>query len=545
MERGWNDTHGFETPILVPFCPESPLSGLGHRDFIRAIWYHRSITIPHHWAHDRVLLHFGAVDYECRVFIDGTEVGGHYGGSSSFSFDITDTVRPGASHHLVVRAHDDIRSGKQAGGKQSRGYESSGATYTRVSGIWQTVWLEAVDPGGLAGCAITADLDGGAFVLTPRYLGGAAEGFSAVARTAEGAIAGRIDCAAVCGVPLRLPLDTLRPWSPADPHLYTLELKVTDAEGEVLDRVSSYGGLRSVRVAGDRLLLNGEPLYLRFVLDQGYYPEGIWTAPSDEAICNDILLALDAGFNGARLHQKVFEERYHYWADRLGFLTWAESANWGMDHGDPAAARAFLGEWSRIVARDRNHPSIIAWTPFNETPHLTGERGRVHDELVEDVYELTRLLDPTRPVNGCSGWYQRRTDLFTAHNYQQDPERLARDLTGGSPRHRFINQPEHQVTYGGQPYFIDEFGGTCWSVDSDARAWGYGDTPDSRERLLERLEKLTDAVLRTGYVSGYCYTQLYDIEQERNGLYTYDRKPKFDMARIRAIFSKTPPAPEG
>jgi beta-galactosidase/beta-glucuronidase len=540
LEREWHKNRGFETQIVVPFCLESALSGVGHTDFVRALWYHRTFVLPRQWAGQRILLHFGAVDYECEAFVDGVSVGTHYGGSSSFSLDITRLVRAGEPHHLVVRVYDDIRAGRQPAGKQSTEYRSSGAKYTRVTGIWQTVWLEAVDPRGLEDCTIVADLDGGALMLTPVFMKGGGR-FRAVARTDEGEIAGEVTSAAVSGVPVRLPLDIVRPWSPDSPHLYALELVTTGADGEPVDTVSSYAGLRTVRVDGDRLLLNGEPLYLRFVLDQGYYPDGIWTAPSDEALRNDIELALDAGFNGARLHQKVFEQRYHYWADRLGFLTWAESANWGMDHGDPGAARNFLGEWHRIVTRDRNHPSIIAWTPFNETPMLEGKRGRVHDELVCDVYEMTRALDPTRPVNGCSGWHQCRTDLFTAHNYQQNANRLARDLAGDGPEHRFINWPERQAPYEGQPYFLDEFGGTRWGLVRKERAWGYGDDPESEQEFLDRVDALTDAVLQTPYVAGYCYTQLYDIEQEQNGLYTYERRAKFDMNRVASIFGKTRP----
>jgi beta-galactosidase/beta-glucuronidase len=536
LQRGWMHRRGFRDEILVPFCPESELSGLAHTDFIPAIWYHRVITAPPDWSGTRILLHFGAVDYECEAFIDGRPVGRHYGASASFAFDITAALTPGAAHDLVVYARDDIRSGRQPAGKQSVTYDSQGATYTRVTGIWQTVWMEAVNPGGLTECAIVADVDNEAFLLHPAFSDGAA-GFEAIARTAAGEIAGRVAGAASAGAGHRLALECVRPWTPRDPHCYELELICRDANGRRIDTVHAYAGLRTVRVAGDTLLLNNEQLYARFVLDQGYYPRGIWTAPSDDDLRNDIQLARDAGFNGARLHQKVFEERYHYWADRMGFLTWAESPNWGMDHGDPAAARNFLGEWPSIVRRDRNHPSIIAWTPFNETPRCEGERGRVHDYLVRDVYALTHELDPTRPVNACSGWHQRETDLFTAHNYEQDAGRLARDLRGETPSWRFVNFADRQTPWAGQPYFLDEFGGAAWPVDDTAQAWGYGEAPRDLEELIERIRAQVAAVCDIDYIAGWCYTQLYDIEQERNGLYTYERKPKFDMRLARGIFA--------
>ncbi|MEE8399817.1 MAG: sugar-binding domain-containing protein, partial [Desulfobacterales bacterium] len=417
-------SEGFDDEITVPFCPECPLSGVGHVDFIEAMWYHRTIAIPENWIDKRILLHFGAVDYESELFIDGVSVGTHFGGTVSFSHDITAYVRAGESHNLVLRVFDDVRSGTQPGGKQNTHYRPWRARYSRTTGIWQTVWMEAADPCGLKDIHIVPDLDSGRFIVTPTFHD-LKQGLSLkVTLKAGEIIVAEGACAAVQNGALVLELEDPRPWSPDDPFLYGMILDVTDSAGRLLDSVTSYAGLRKVHIEGNQVFLNNRPLYQRLVLDQGFYPEGTWTAPSDGALKRDIELSMAAGFNGARLHQKVFEERFHYWADRLGYLTWGESSSWGCDVNNPVAARNFLTEWGNIVVRDRNHPSIIAWTPFNETWSMTDKKQ--HHRLHRDGYDLCKLLDPTRPVNETSGFIHVKTDLWTVHTYEQDPEALSR-----------------------------------------------------------------------------------------------------------------------
>ena len=543
LAAGWHESAGFDREIVVPFCPESMLSGVGHTDFIEAMWYHRRFDVPADWAGRDVLLHFGGVDYESEVFVDGRSVGRHFGGTVSFCHDITRFVQPGSSHDLVVRVYDDVRSGVQPGGKQCPALHSRGCHYTRTTGIWQTVWLEAIAPGGLAGVQIVPDLDGARFVLTPTFRPGPS-GLSFRAMLSEGGEAvAEASAPAAQAAAISLKLAHPRPWSPADPHLYDLALEVRDAGGGVVDSVAGYAGLRKVHVEGNRLCLNNRPVFLRFVLDQGFYPDGIWTAPSDEALRGDIELSLAAGFNGARLHQKVFEERFHYWADRLGYLTWGESSSWGADVNSPLAARNFLSEWREILLRDRNHPSIIAWTPFNETGHVSDAAQHARTEI--DAYETCKALDPTRPVNETSGYVHVRTDLWTVHNYAQDPAKLREDLTPTAGKGVFRNFPDKEVEYAGQPYFVDEYGGIKWnpSVADEAgreKSWGYGNTPADLDEFTARLEALTEVVLSLEHVSGYCYTQLTDVEQEQNGVYFYDRREKFDMARIAANFRRAP-----
>ena len=546
--RLWK-SRGFDREITVPFCPESRLSGIGHTDFIDMMWYHRSLEIPADWT-GRILLHFGGVDYRCDAFIDGRLVGRHAGGQSAFSFDVTRFVSPGGRHDLVLMVRDDVRANLQPAGKQSGSHASHGCHYTRVTGIWQTVWMEPVPDRGLRDVQIIPDLDRGRFHLLPSYWSVAA-GHSLRATLSSG---GRPVATAVApqveGVPVAVEVSDPRPWEPGSPHLYDLVLEVLDGSGAVVDRVVSYAGLRKVHVENGRLHLNNRPLYLRMVLDQGYYPDGIWTAPSDEALRRDIELAMAAGFNGARLHQKVFEPRFHYWADRLGYLTWGEASSWGCNASSPEGRDNFLREWREILLRDRSHPSIIAWTPWNEMWWISNEEhfGRT---LIE-TYELTRAIDPTRPVHTASGGGHCRTDLWTVHCYDQAGAGLARVAGAGQD----ANLERAQKAFGearphaGQPVVIDEFGGIKWvkpggeksASPQAANSWGYGDAPKDLEDFYRRLDSLVGAVLDVPGCSGYCYTQLTDVEQEVNGIYTYDRERKFDMDRIHAVFSREPAA---
>ena len=535
---------GFDRKILVPFCPESKLSGVGYTDFIEDMWYHRKITVPMAWAGRRAILHFGAVDYEAEVFIDGVSVGTHFGGTVSFEFDITSYVTPGAEHDLVVRVHDSTRNAGQPGGKQCHDYKSRGCRYTRTTGIWQTVWLEAVATVGLRRCQIVPDLDGARFVITPSYYAVAAGSrVRATLLDGETAVA-TAEVSALDGVPLVLPVANPKPWSPASPFLYGLRLEVLDAAGAAVDSVKSYAGLRKVHIEGDRVYLNDKPLFFSFVLDQGFYPDGIWTAPSDEALRRDIELSMAAGFNGARLHQKVFEERFHYWADKLGYLTWGESSSCGVDGNQIRDARNFLSEWAEIVARDRNHPSIIAWSPFNETGYVTD--AYQHHRVQIDAYNLCKAIDPTRPVNDASGYIHALTDLWTVHNYARADQLVELDQGPGKVWTGHPLRLKLQCPYRGQPYINDEFGGLKWIPPDRSpfadNTWGYGaDIPDL-EAFYKLLSDEVDVMLRVSNLSGWCYTQLTDIEQEQNGVYCYDRTPKFDMVRIREIFTRRVPS---
>lgn len=547
VKESWqNDPAKFNNKITVPFCVESKLSGIGRTDFIKAVWYRRSFSLPKAWSGKRVFLHFGAVDYECRAWVNGKEVGRHYGGSVSFSFEITDALKEG-DNEMVVYAFDDVLSDVQPSGKQSTRPESFGVFYTRVTGIWQTVWLEARPRQFLESVQIVPDLDGKRFILTAA-VDGYRRGlqFRAALLTPEGR---KLTSAAVwaqSGSVLILNVKKPRPWSCADPYLYGLLLELVEGR-RVIDSVKSYAGLRKFHIEGNKFHLNNEPIFLRFVLDQGFYPDGIWTAPSDAALKADIEMSMAAGFNGARLHQKVFEERFHYWADKLGYLTWGEFADWGNSHsfGNPQGVLNLEREWRDAVLRDRNHPSLLAWTPLNETRGAAANNYEAYSRSVRSLAPITRALDPARPINDASGYVHVKTDIFTVHDYDQNPvtfrDRYA-TVNPAKPADAFVRFPEVSAPYEGQPYVVDEYGGTFWTVDYTGQPekagkgrnnWGYGKTASQVE---DRVKELTDILLNNPNIAGYTYTQLTDVEQEVNGVYTYDRKPKFDIERLKSIF---------
>ena len=542
-DRDFYNSKGFEQRITVPFAPESKLSGIGYTDFINSVWYQRMIQIPSAWQGKRVKLNFGAVYYESEVYIDGRFVGRHYGGSDSFAFDITDFVSDGKEHSIVVHAESDLRSGTQPGGKQSTNYYSYGCSYTRTTGIWQTVWMEAVDDMALERVQVVTDIDNEQIVVIPTYYNVAGGNTLSVEVRDGGKVVAHAESAAVQGVPVVVALKKAKLWSPESPFLYDVVYEVKDAEGKTLDRVDAYVGMRKVHIDGNKIYLNNKPYYQRLVLDQGFYPDGIWTAPSDEALKHDIEMSKAAGFNGARLHQKVFEERFHYWADKLGYIVWGEMASWDKDFNSVAAARNFLSEWGNIVVRDRNHPALIVWTPFNEEWNVpSNEAGR----FLTDVYNETRRLDPTRPVNTVSGGIYVISDFCTAHCYEQDGARLHSMLFDGEkfyqpqgPNEGFERAIRKLYYDGSLPYVLDEFGGIkCAETQPEGgNSWGYGNAAPTREDFYTRLEALVKAIVdHSDKICGFCYTQLTDVEQEQNGVYYYDRGEKFDMGRVKAIF---------
>ncbi|MFS0869255.1 glycoside hydrolase family 2 protein [Paenibacillus xylanilyticus] len=536
-ERGYEQSgHRLTGTITVPFCPESKLSGVQYTDFMAAVWYKREFQVPKAWEDDRILLHFGAVDYEAEVWINGTSVGRHRGGYTSFHFDITDYVSAG-TNVVAVCAEDDPRSGRQPRGKQSERYHSHGCDYTRTTGIWQTVWLERVPQVHLSEMKVVADPDNQCAHLDIR-LGGntAGEKLTAIARY-EGKEVGEA-AAFIHGpsVKLTIPLSEIHLWEPGLAKLYDLELKLAKQD-QVIDQVTSYFGLRTVKLDGMAFRINGKSVFQRLVLDQGFYPEGIYTAPSDEDLRKDIEISMELGFNGARLHEKIFEPRFLYWADRLGYLVWGEHANWGLDITTTESLARFLPEWIEGMERDFNHPALIGWCPFNETWDRDG--AKQNNDVLRIVYEMTKCMDPTRPVIDTSGNFHVVTDIFDLHDYDQNPETFrARYEPMKSGGEVFNTFPDRQ-TYAGQPYFISEYGGIWWNPDQkDDKAWGYGDRPTSEEAFIARYEGLTNVLLDHPMMFGFCYTQLYDVEQEVNGLYTYDRRAKFDPEIIRRINSR-------
>lgn len=527
--RGLPTADSLTDEITVPFAPESELSGVEDTDFMDAIWYRREFELDEDDFAERLLLHFEAVDYAAEVWVNSESVGTHRGGYTPFAFDVTDAARVG-TNVVTVCAEDDVRSGLQPAGKQSQQYASQGATYTRVTGIWQPVWLEPVPETYVETLRFEPDPENDALHVEVAFDGPVWAGEVTATATFEESVVGKTTVATDGAfTAFTLPVDETHPWTPDDPNLYDLDIEYA-VDGETVDAVESYFGLRSVTLGDDRVYLNGEPLFQRLVLDQGYYPDGLYTAPSDEALRQDVELGKEMGFNGARLHEKVFEPRFLYHADRLGYLVWDEHANWGLNHDSPETLGPFLQEWLEVVERDYNHPALIGWTPFNETVHGGADQ---YDDLLRTVYRTTKRLDPTRPVIDTSGWVHVETDLVDAHDYEQDPETF-RETYGAIDGPVEPTGHDH-ATWSEDLSYVSEYGGIWWSPDLDADGWGYGDRPEDETEFFERYRGLTETLLDSEDMCAFCYTQLYDIEQETNGLYTYDREPKFDPERIRTI----------
>jgi len=570
FEKGWNTGKGFSRKIIVPYPPESSLSGVEEKDFMESVWYRHFFDIPYKWLDGRVLLHFGAVDYETAVWLCGKQVGYHRGGYTPFTCDITDAVKA-KDNELVVWAQDQCYGGLQPSGKQSHCLNSWGCFYTRVTGIWQTVWVESAPRTYIKAFRLTTDPYNGKVFLRVQIEKPTSEYTLGVKAYEKRRNVAEIEVSSARPVAeMLLSIPNPRTWSPEAPYLYDLTLQLTDSDGKV-DKVNSYFGLREIRTIDNRILLNNETRFLRLVLDQGFYPDGIYTAPTDEDLKRDIEMSQAVGFDGAMLHQKVFEPRFLYWADRLGYLVVGEFGDWGANLAKSEARDAVIDEWFEVLQRDINHPCIIIWTPFNE--RIFNVKDPIPD-FFRRMVSLTKLFDPTRPVIDTSGFTHVETDIYDVHDYEQkvnvfqshyaELEKLAKtassepayvdwrkraaNIQTGFP---YVGQPfmpsiqdlrreerliSASVPYEGQPFMVSEYGGIWWHPEAKASgSWGYGDRPASVEELIARYKALTESLLFHPAISSFCYTQLYDIEQETNGIYTYDRRPKVDPKVIRAI----------
>lgn len=518
----------FDRTINVPFCPESVLSGVEYKDFMAAVWYSREFTVPEKYKNLRTILHFGAVDYKATVYVNGQKVGSHKGGYISFEFDITDFLTDGANI-LTVYAEDDTRNPLQPRGKQSEKYYSHACDYTRTTGIWQTVWLEFVPQSRIKSIKLFPNVENCSVDIQAEVVG---SGKFEVLALYQDKIMGAASVTTDGGhISTHLDLKEAYLWEVGNGRLYDLELRFND------DKVDSYFGLRDVRLDGQKFLINGKSVFQRLVLDQGFYPDGIYTAPTEDAMIKDIQISLDVGFNGARLHEKIFEPRFLYNCDKMGYIVWGEYPNWGVDNSDPQVIFSILPEWLEEVERDFNHPSIIGWCPFNETWDFDGRKQ--HDDTLAVIYKATKALDKTRPCIDTSGNYHVITDIFDVHDYEQNPEIFKTNYDKLMTEGELYDHKGNRQHYTGGPTFVSEYGGIRWSVnENEQNAWGYGDAPKNKYEFIERYKGLTDALLDNSEMFGFCYTQLYDVEQEQNGLYTYSRKPKFDTSIFKAINSR-------
>ena len=526
-DRHWYQGYDFNQEITVPFCPESKLSGIHYTDFIPAVWYQRSVEISEAELARTTLLHFGAVDYLCEVYVNGQIAGTHRGGYSAFEFDISTYLVTG-ENIITVYAEDDVRSNHQPKGKQSGLYASHGCDYTRTTGIWQTIWLEFLPQRRLKRVKFYPNVAQGSVTIETFTSGHAA---LTIKIYYQGQLCGSLQSDDLSQHQLHeISLDQIHLWEIGAGRLYDVEFTFGD------DQVTSYFGLREVQMDGYRFLLNGQPVFQRFVLDQGFYPDGIYTAPTDAALQKDIQISLDCGFNGARLHQKAFEPRFLYHADQMGYLVWGEMASWGIDLSSYQSALDFMPEWQEIMARDFNHPAIITWCPMNETWNVN-DRPQI-DNIVRQNYQITKLLDPTRPCVDTSGNYHVQTDIYDVHDYAQNPNVFKEHFTPGHyPNGEFYDEHDARQQYSeGLPFGVSEYGGIKWDPDSQSEeAWGYGQAPQTKDEFMACYRGLTEILLNHPRMFGFCYTQLYDVEQERNGLYYYDRTPKFAVEQIKAI----------
>jgi beta-galactosidase/beta-glucuronidase len=561
LRQGWtHDPSAFDRTIVVPYPPESPASGIGDRGLHPVLWYRRTFTVPAEDRAQRLVLHFGAVDYRAEVWVNGHGVGRHEGGHTPFAVEITHALVPGDEQVVVVRAEDRPEDLTQPRGKQYWGPEPEQIWYHRTSGIWQTVWLERVPLDHIDQIRWTTDLDRDRLTVGVRT-NRPVRGRIAVRLTHHGEVVvddvlslDGTEVTREIGLQLGPPsmVRTRRwVWSPEYPNLLDAEVSLI-LDDEVVDRVTSYVGLRSVSVSDGRLILNGRPYYMRLVLSQGYWPQTHLAPPDDAALRTEVESIKALGFNGVRVHQKVEDSRFLYWCDRLGLLVWSEMAN-AYAFSDRAVER-FTREWIEVLRRDYNHPCVVLWLPFNESwgvPALA--RSAAQQAYVRGVYHLTHALDGTRPVMGNDGWENVANDIYGVHDYTRSGADILQRYGSLDAVERTIRevQPNYHslsvkgTVRGDEPVVLTECGGISFAPSStDDEIFAYGTARDENE-FLDRYGELLTALLDCRGLAGFCYTQLCDVEQETNGLLTAQRTPKVDAEAIRELTQRPSAANPG
>lgn len=537
LDRHYEKAFPKATQINVPFAYESKASGIHITKQHDIVWYRKRFSVES--KDTLIILHFGAVDYKAMVFLNGRLLGEHVGGHTPFSYDITDTVISGTDNHLVVRVFDPMEALSIPRGKQYWKEQHESIYYTKTTGIWQTVWLEMVPKRHIESLVMTSDIDhamlnvkikqnsheSARLTLDLNYQG------KTVKQLQEMMHADTIDLAIDLKDIVNLEASY---WSPEQPNLYQLNLSLKTKDET--DQVQSYIGLRKIHYRGNQVYLNNKPYQMRLVLDQGYYPESLLTSKSDDDLIQDIRLTKAMGFNGVRKHQKIEEERYLYYADKLGLLVWEEMPS--AFEFTTESQQNLLREWPLVIKRDQNHPSIVAWVPINESwgvPDLMTSLPQV--EFLNKLYDLTKTLDPTRLCVSNDGWEHGETDLFTIHDYESKYEVLKQRyqsieaLLASKPGYKELFVPGHQ--YENHPILVTEFGGISYAVNGHS-GWGYSTAKDNDD-FAKRLQNVFLPLYQSPLVKGFCYTQLTDVQQEINGLLTFDREPKIDINIIRKI----------
>lgn len=544
------DIQAWNYHIQVPFAPESTKSGIGDTGFHPNCWYEREFETPE--GDGRLLLHFAAVDYRARVWVNGQYMVEHEGGHTPFTLDITAVLNQSGITKVTVWAQDDPCDLAKPRGKQDWQLEPHGIWYPRTSGIWQTVWIERVGRTYIDHIRWSPDFERWEVGCYAAIAGDAPAGIQIKVKLSIGDTVLANDTYEVFNGEIGRRISLSDPgiddyrnellWSPEKPTLMDAHIELWH-NNQLLDEAKSYTAMRTVGIQRDRFMLNGRPYYLRLVLDQGYWPDSLMTAPDDGALRRDVELAKAMGFNGVRKHQKIEDPRFLYWADVLGLLVWEEMPS--AYRFTPKAVERTTREWAEVIRRDISHPCIVAWVTFNESwgvPNLV--ETAAHRNYVLAMFHLTKTLDPSRPVIANDGWESTDTDILAIHDYDTHPQRLGhrygpevklsdlfdRKRPGG--RILTLDNFPHQ----GQPVMLTEFGGIAYApVDNpDAdKVWGY-----ERCSNISELEMKYASVLETinniELFSGFCYTQLTDTFQEANGLLYADRTPKFPIEAIRA-----------
>lgn len=544
----WQEKFEETHKIIVPFTYETKASGIGIEEFHPQVWYNKAVHIPKEAEGKRIILHFQAVDYEAKVWVNGTLAGRHQGGYAAFSIDITPYLLFGADNQVTVKA-EDSNSCYQPRGKQRWIKDNFECFYVQTTGIWQTVWMEYVEEQRLDAVKITPDFDRSIVRFDYEVQGVEEAGAGDLRLEAivsfKGKPVKRVSLA-IDRPCLAIEVDLLHEangpwkrsfWSPKHPNLYDVEF-VLYAKDQVVDRVFSYFGMRKISIKNGEVLLNNVPIYQRLILDQGYWTDSHLTPPSEEALIEDIDHILAMGYNGVRKHMKIEDARFLYWCDVKGLLVWSEMAATFEFHD--RAVDAFTKEWLEIVRQQYNHPSIITWVPFNESWGIASIlRDKRQQQFTEGIYHLTKSIDPYRPVITNDGWEHTVSDILTLHDYVASGDGFLKRyaskeaiVTNETTCNHWKYAFAEGYAYRGQPIIISEFGGIAFQSD---KGWGYGDQVVSEEEFISRFRGITQAIKDVKYISGYCYTQLTDVQQEINGLLTEDRKPKIPLATIKAI----------
>ena len=543
-------------PILVPFSPETRASGIEDMGLYKAVWYKRTFDCEPLRHDERLILHFGAVDYVATIWIDGQLAAHHEGGYTPIEVDATPHLAKGTTHEIVVRAEDDPLDMCKPRGKQDWRLEPHSIWYPRTTGIWQSVWYERVCDTHISSLQWACSLEKWELGLEANITNPSNRPLRMrVELACDDLLLARDEYMVVAnGVQRRIALsdpgiDDFRNellWSPESPKLIHAEVQLLGEDGKVLDEVKSYTAIRSFTIQGDKIVLNGRPYPLRLILDQGYWNETGLTAPNDEALKRDVLLAKQMGFNGVRKHQKLEDPRYLFWADKLGLLVWEEMPS--AYRFTRTSVERMARQWLEALDRDMSHPCIVAWVPFNESwgvPNLP--QNEAERQYVRALYHLTRTFDPSRPVVGNDGWESVATDIIGIHDYDDDarrlarryfthdvlPKLLARERPGG--RAIVIDRNAHPEV----PIVLSEFGGIAFARKQNGE-WGYSRAKTEGE-LAQRYKALLATVTSLELLAGFCYTQFADTFQEANGLLYADRTPKFPIEEIRAATSQMMP----